>query len=184
MELLIAMGLASLGFVSMLSLQTSVVSAQQRQLLDVKLSGNASYAAEALKRDIRACSAILEPAAGASGNVLKGYVNVSRLDLENPAVAGEPASYFIYCVPPEGNILYKYSGAVPVAMSFTGFVCGGGPSASQKRELIISASEGASLVYTFRVGEHSGNVVNIEYLLLSGKETVKGSLSAQFQRGL
>ncbi|HBB66254.1 MAG TPA: hypothetical protein DCZ93_02920 [Elusimicrobia bacterium] len=182
-EVIIAMGLASMAFVAMLSLQTTVIAAHSRQLIAGKLAGDGVYASELFKRDIRSATAVLEPAGGDS-KVLKGFINVNRLDLETPVVADKPAGYFIYCVAPGGNILYRYSGSVPVPLSFSGFNCGGAAAGNQDRQAVITASEGTTLIYSFRVRGESLNIVDMNYWILWGKEEITGSVSAQLQRGL
>ncbi|MDD2805390.1 MAG: prepilin-type N-terminal cleavage/methylation domain-containing protein [Elusimicrobiales bacterium] len=181
-ELIVASALSALVVMAILSLQTGVIGAQQRQIINSKLAGGAARAAEALKRDIRAASVIIEPAGAATANTLVGYANVNPLDLTTPLLSSEPAVYFKYCTDSTGTSFYRYSGTVPIPISFVPFVCGQAPASGQTREILISNA--ASLTYLFGIGAANKNVLEVSYLALSAKEKVSGSFRAQFQRGL
>jgi len=182
-ELIIATALVGIVFVALLSLQTSVVASQQRQLSAHKLAGDAAYAAEALKRDIRSATVIAEPNIGASSSLLRGYINVNPSDQLTPVVASKPSGYFTYCVDEKKQVLYRYFWAFPIGRSFTGFACGNPSDPGRTREALITSSDGASLNYSFTIGAQTPNVVETSYWLISGKEDVRAVFSTQFQRG-
>lgn len=183
-EAIIAMGMASVVLITVISLQTSVISCQHRWMVNHKLSTDAAYTAEVMKRDIKGATFIISPAKGETASTLRGYVNVDPFDLESPLISSKPGSYFIYCLNPGGNVLYRHTGPVPAPLSFEAFACGNDPGEGQTRQALITASEETTLSYLFTAEGESSNLVRVGYMLLSGKEEITGKFSTQIQRGL
>lgn len=182
MELILALGLSTVLFVTLLSLVKSVIYAQRRESTMRKLSADSIYALELMKGSIRSASIIVQPAKGALSETVLGYINVNPADMSK-MLPGDPQTYFLYCYDPAAGALYKYSGAYPVPLSFSSFSCGNPAQSGQTRELLAGDLESAVVSYSFSRAA-APNIINISYSLSHGGKTAGGETAVSVQQSI
>lgn len=183
-ELVIAMALSALLFVTLFSLQKSVMVAQRRQSTIRKLSADSVYALELMKGSVRSASVLAEPGRDEISERILGYINVNPADMTGRLVSGNPQTYFLYCYDRSAGALYKYSGIYPVPVGFSLFHCGAFPASRQARELLAGGLENVDVKYLFSRAATNRNAINISYSLSYGYQTVSGDTSISIQQGI
>jgi len=184
MELIIALGLSTVLFMTLLSLVKSVTYAQRRESTMRKLSADSIYALELMKGSLRSASVVIRPAKGALSETILGYINVNPADMTGKILSGNPQAYFLYCYDPSAGALYKYSGGYPVPLSFTSFTCGNPEQSGQTRELLAGGLELAVVKYLFSRTVAAPNVINIGYSLSYAGKTASGETAVSLQQGI
>lgn len=183
-EVIIAGGLSTFLFIALLSLQKTVLLAQQKDRRIRKLSSDSLYAIELIKSTMRRASVLVEPCINGSSDRLFGYVNVNPLDLSGRLVQVEPQEYFLYCFDQSSGAVYKYTGGYPPTLSFEPFYCGKPPGASQTREMVAGGMENAVVNYFFLRDPDNSAVINISYSFTIAGDTVAGDTAVSIRKSL
>lgn len=182
-ELVLAGALALLVFAALLSVQTTVITRQQKEWRSSKFSTDALYAVEHIKNSLVRASVLVDPGSGAISSRLFGYINVNPDDGSALIKAAEQ-KYFLYCFSSDAGALYEYSGTYPPGLTLTPFYCGKPPEPGQTREILAGGLKNASVDYSFSRDPRNSNMVVISYSMSCGGVKISGNTAVSLQKSL